>query len=257
MSNKKDNLGDRMKTYENATRYILPHRTYTLLRLDGKSFHTYTKYSQKPFDQALINVFQETTKYLCQNISGAFLGYCQSDEITIALSDFKQKETQAFFDNNLQKIASVASSMCTARFNLLRNIEYLTKSDISKIDIHGAIADLINISQGNFDCRVWTLTDPWEVFNTFYWRELDCMKNAVSTAAQSKFSPKQLSKQNTSDKIKMLAEVGIKYSEYPSEYRRGAIIHKINETWEIDKNIPKFNEDQKYIQQSIPLIEAW
>lgn len=33
----KDELGTRMKEqYENRTRYFLPRRTYTIIRLDGK-----------------------------------------------------------------------------------------------------------------------------------------------------------------------------------------------------------------------------
>jgi tRNA(His) guanylyltransferase len=45
MKNKvsKDSLGDRMKDIENRTRYYLPRRTYTILRLDGRSFSSFTK----------------------------------------------------------------------------------------------------------------------------------------------------------------------------------------------------------------------
>ena len=50
-----DELGNRMKDqYENRTRYLIPRRTYTILRLDGKAFHTYTKGLNRPFDSSLI-----------------------------------------------------------------------------------------------------------------------------------------------------------------------------------------------------------
>lgn len=39
----KDKLGQRMKEqYEDRTRYYLPRRTYTIIRVDGKAFHTLT-----------------------------------------------------------------------------------------------------------------------------------------------------------------------------------------------------------------------
>lgn len=39
----KDNLGNRMKQYyESRTKQFLPRRTYTIIRIDGKAFHTYT-----------------------------------------------------------------------------------------------------------------------------------------------------------------------------------------------------------------------
>ena len=51
----KDELGDRMKAnYENRTRILLPRRTYTMIRIDGKAFHTYTKGCVRPFDTGLI-----------------------------------------------------------------------------------------------------------------------------------------------------------------------------------------------------------
>lgn len=43
----KDSLGDRMKAqYEDRTRVILPRRTYTLVRVDGKAFHTFTRVAE-------------------------------------------------------------------------------------------------------------------------------------------------------------------------------------------------------------------
>lgn len=41
-----DELGERMKEqYEHRTRFFVPRRTYTIIRLDGKAFHTYTRES--------------------------------------------------------------------------------------------------------------------------------------------------------------------------------------------------------------------
>ena len=40
----KTSLGDRMKNnYENISRYYLTHRLPVIIRIDGKSFHTFTK----------------------------------------------------------------------------------------------------------------------------------------------------------------------------------------------------------------------
>lgn len=68
----KDQLGDRMKDfYEDRTRYKLARRTNTIIRVDGKAFHTYTKGLNRPFDQGLMEDMNKTTEYLCQNIQGA------------------------------------------------------------------------------------------------------------------------------------------------------------------------------------------
>jgi tRNA(His) 5'-end guanylyltransferase len=117
----RDDLGNRMKeNYENRTRISLPRRSYTVIRIDGKAFHTYTKGLNRPFDRRLIEDMNATAAYLCKNIMGAKLAYVQSDEISIVITDFEDISTQAWFDNNLQKMCSVAASMATSEFNRLR-----------------------------------------------------------------------------------------------------------------------------------------
>jgi len=95
----KDELSIRMKEfYEVRTRTYLPRRTYTIIRLDGKAFHTYTKHLDKPFDFGFIDDINETAKYLCENIQGVKLAYVQSDEITLVLTDFDTLSTDAWFN---------------------------------------------------------------------------------------------------------------------------------------------------------------
>ena len=104
MSNKKDSIGDRMKQYEHVTRTYLTRRTPVIIRLDGKAFHSFTRGLQKPFDDILVKSMQDTMKYLCENIQGCVLGYTQSDEITLVLVDYQNRNTSAWFDNNIQKM---------------------------------------------------------------------------------------------------------------------------------------------------------
>ena len=67
----KDTLGDRMKEYENITRYFLPRRSNVIIRLDGKAFHTYTRNCKKPFDEQLQTDMDSTAISLCEKIQGA------------------------------------------------------------------------------------------------------------------------------------------------------------------------------------------
>ena len=113
-----DSLGDRMKQqYEDRTRAMLPRRTYTVLRADGKAFHTFTRKCQKPYDVRLVEAIDAAALALCRGAQGACFGYVQSDEISVLLQDFGDIKTDAWFDGNLQKIVSVAASIVTAAFN--------------------------------------------------------------------------------------------------------------------------------------------
>ena len=114
---KKDNLGNRMKGYKNISRNHLMRRTPVVIRLDGKAFHTFTRGMKKPFDNILMESMQETAKYLCENIQGCKIAYTQSDEISLLLVDYENLDTDAWFDNNIQKMVSISASMATLAFN--------------------------------------------------------------------------------------------------------------------------------------------
>ena len=114
----KDSLGDRIKGhYENRFRHHLPRRSYTILRVDGKAFHTYTRGCERPFDFALMEDMDFTAKAMCEQIQGCKLAYVQSDEISLVLTDFDTLQTDAWFDGNIQKMVSISAAIATAEFN--------------------------------------------------------------------------------------------------------------------------------------------
>jgi tRNA(His) guanylyltransferase len=207
----KDSLGDRMKGfYESRTKQFLPRRTYTIIRIDGKAFHTYTKGLDKPFDRILMQDMDATAKYLCQNIQGAVLAYVQSDEISILVTDFENLNTDAWFDGNIQKITSVSASLATAKFNQLRA---------------GKLA--------HFDSRVFTIPTKTEVANYFVWRQRDCVRNSISSVAQSLFSHKELNGKSTNEMQDMCFTLkGINWNDFTVKEKRGRLI--IKEALEID-----------------------
>ena len=113
-----DTLGNRMKDfYENITRYKIPRRSFGIIRVDGKAFHTYTKGFERPFSSVITNAMNETAKALLENIQGSILAYAQSDEISILFTDKQRKNSDMWFDGNIQKISSISGSIATATFN--------------------------------------------------------------------------------------------------------------------------------------------
>jgi tRNA(His) 5'-end guanylyltransferase len=231
-----DAMGDRMKDIESRTRYFLPRRCYTLLRIDGKSFHTYTRGLDRPFDDGLRSDMQETTRLLCVNIQGAKLGYTQSDEISLLLTDFDDIATDAWFDGNLQKIVSVSASMASAYFNKLRANRNVQK-DVAV-----------------FDSRAWTTADPWEAYNTFLWRQKDCTKNAVQMVARSLASHKECTNKNFSELNELIFQKGGNFNNYPTDCKRGAFTYKTEDGWVIDKEPPILSQDKKYFFCKVPAI---
>lgn len=220
-----DALGDRMKSsYENRTRHMLPRRTYTLLRLDGKSFHTYTRGLKKPFDGDLFADIDTAIINMLPELQGAVFAYTQSDEISVLLTDFATIQTDAWFDGNLQKMCSVAASIMTAQFNAAR-ISRIVTDYMNKYDYpdSGELAKDV----AYFDARVFTIPDRIEVMNYFIWRNQDCVRNAVSMVAQSLYSHNQLHGKSTVDMHEMIHQAGKNWAtDYSDGEKNGRIIIK-------------------------------
>lgn len=266
----KDALGDRMKDfYEDRTRIKLPRRTYTIIRIDGKAFHTYTKGMQRPFDDGLIEDMDETTAYLCKNIQGVKFGYVQSDEISLLLTDFDDLTTDMWFDGNLQKMASIAASMATAKFNQLRMIRGTSKFYEQKILTEESIE---KFKLAMFDARVFQIPSSVEVENYFIWRQQDATRNSISSVAQSMYSPKELHGVKTDQMQEMIFQKGTNWNDYSPRKKRGGFVSKVvmvngkpkQENQEIfiedvvrskwfTLDCPVFTQDREFLRSRIPL----
>ncbi len=239
-------LSTRIKEfYENRTKQFLNRRTITIIRLDGKGFSKLTKSLDKPFDDQFSDDMDATAVYLCENIQGAKFAYTQSDEITVVLSDFDNLETSAWFDYNVQKMVSIASSLATAKFNQLR----LFRDG--------------NTQLACFDARVFQVPTIDEMVNCIIWRQQDCTRNSISMAASANFSHKQLEGVKGSDKQDMLfKEKDINWNDYKTKYKRGLVVKRQTiivdgmngepiqrNKWLPDYNIPIFTQDKEYLEK--------
>ena len=206
-----DNLGLRMKTfYEQIPKFKLYRRTPVAIRIDGKAFHTFTRGFAKPFDEVLGNSMVRTMEYLCKNIQGCVFGYTQSDEISLVLVDYTNLESCAWFDNQVQKIVSVAASMATMAFSKAfdkyRN-EYIDAVMLLQDgDLESEYLQALWCAEERgamFDARVFNLPKE-EVANYILWRQQDASRNSVNSVAQAHFSHKELQGKSNSQMQDML-----------------------------------------------------
>ena len=269
MSNKKDSLGDRMKeNYENRAKTYLIRRMPVIIRLDGKAFHTFTRDFKKPYDEIFHNTMNATMKYLCENIQGCKLGYTQSDEITLLLTDYDTLTTDAWFDNNVQKICSVSASMATMAFNKILDMnvndyyesiwdEFVEDWEAPTEDVKKYYGKLVGAVEmgAMFDSRCFNIPVE-EVTNCFIWRQQDATRNAIQMLGQCYFSQKQLQGKSCNDIQDMLMlQKGINFNDMPTEFKRGVCCRKNDNGWVIDKKIPIFTQDRDYINNVFKVEE--
>ena len=261
MANKRDSLGDRMKeNYENRSKTYLVRRMPVIIRLDGKAFHTFTRGFEKPFDKVMMGAMQQTTLMLCQNIQGCVFGYTQSDEITLVLVDYDTHETDAWFDYSVQKMCSVAASMCTLYFDKAFGnmyFEWTLNRELNDATDKLDKAYLRAIKNGAmFDARVFNIPKE-EVTNCVLWRQQDATRNSISSLAQAYFPHKQLQGKCSSEMQDMLMdEFSINWNNLTIPEKRGTAVIKKDGVWVVDYQMPILkNEDRDYVEKLVNVGE--
>lgn len=202
-------IGERMKAnYEDRSKSYLTRRTPVILRIDGKAFHSYAKGFYFPFDQTLLDSFIYSTERIMKDIQGAKCAYIQSDEVSIFITDFDRLNTEAWFNYDVQKMTSVASSLFTAYFN-----HYMIKTnpDIGKIAC--------------FDARVFNLPKE-EVVNYFIWRQKDWERNSISMLARFYYSHSECQGKSLKQLNDMIYEAGDNWNNLPIYWKRGVFIEE-------------------------------
>lgn len=222
-------IGDRMKTYyEKPFNFQLPWRMPVIVRVDGKTFHTFTKHMERPFDDKFISDMMGLSLYLCESIHTAQFAYCQSDEVSILLHPYKKLDTQPYFNNEVQKIVSVVAGMASSYFSQVYKREAV------------------------FDARVFVLPED-EVVNYFLWRQQDATRNSVSMLAQSLYHHTELHQKDSKVKQEMIfKKSGQNWNDLPTHKKRGFCVSKSEQgLWEVDFHPPLFNVDRSYIDHHL------
>lgn len=256
----KDSLGDRMKAkYEDVFRHTVPQRTYAIVRIDGKAFHTYTKKLPRPYCEELATCMDHAAMELCKTMMGCRIAYGQSDEYSFLLTDFEKEDTEMWFSGNIQKMASVSASIFTAHFADASEV-LRTKFSVPKVAM--------------FDSRVFVIPSRTDVINYFIWRQQDATRNSLSMLASTHFNHKALHGKKSADMHEMLAQKDINWNNMNTAFKRGRLIervysereisytHKITKevhtktvndtTWDIDSNIPVFTQNRMYLEFRVP-----
>ena len=228
-----DSLGSRMKSYETVNKDLIMRRTPTIIRIDGKAFHTFTKKAKFdfPFSVQFHEMMRDTAIDLVSEIQCAQIAYFQSDEISILLNDWKNIYTEQWFRGNIQKMTSVSASIATASFNS----KFIKSRNPDFLETFRSFA--------MFDSRVFQLPEH-EVNNYFIWRQQDASRNSVQMLGRSHFSHKELDRKSN-DKVQemLFEEHGVNWNDLESWKRRGSCVTRYGH----DDDIPLFTQDRNYI----------
>lgn len=246
-------LSDRMKKYEEAARVEFPRRMPLIIRVDGKAFSKLTaQLPDKPFNRDFISVMEGVATALCMEVQGAELAYSQSDEVSVLVHNYKTFNSEPWFDNQLQKIVSVAAAVASATFTANSWRMFCDKTPAEDRLGSRRCPSLNDIEPGYFDARAFVLPEA-EVTNYFMWRQQDAVRNSVQMLARSLFSHKECHGKNVTQMKEMCAAAGSPWEALTPTIRKGRCVKKnyvegVRMGWHVDTDIPMFGENRAYVE---------
>lgn len=251
-------FSNRHDRFESSYDYCIIPRLPVIIRVNGRNFSRLTRRLDRPFCSKLINVLKNTLISTIQQIEGAIFGFQYSDEFTFVLRNDRTFEEKPWYQNNIQDINGVVSSIVSVNF--FKNL--VLEDELNELD-----GDAI------FKTKVFALPSLNEVVNHLILKQQHCYGDAIFRATQAectkiygKFeADKLLYGKNLDEKIELLSsKCKINFeNDYPSYYRFGIgaykapkIIKTIDDEiqknkWIIDTNLPSFIEDRGFIKNII------
>ena len=127
----------------------------------AKFKNSHSQILQKAFDYFAQNKINLAN--LIKEIQGVKIAYHQSDEISLILTDYDNKNTQGWFDYRTDKMCSVASSLTTfyfMKYSFENNLICMMEEPIA------------------FDARCFNIPED-DAINYFIWRQEDAIRNSI------------------------------------------------------------------------------
>lgn len=243
-------IKERMNSYKESCSMKLMRRLPVIININGRSFSKITNTVSKPYSEALMEAMCATTIKLCHEIDGTVLAYTYSDDITIIARNDQTNETQPWFQNEIQKIASVSSSIATSEFShIIKDLGITLNGD------------------ARFSSTVFTVPSISEVVNLMIHKQQMATASALSYSLFYELVNEHgeedaidiLKGRSSEDKEELLREYGKSLSDYPLTFRRGAACYRspqivptrdgsiIKKKWIVNTELPVFSANHTFL----------
>jgi tRNA(His) guanylyltransferase len=241
-------LKDRIDSYRELSEHKLLNRVPIIICINGKSFSKMTSLLEKPYCNKFAEGMWSATLKMCMEIEGAVFGYQYNDEIVIVARNDQNLETEPWYDNRIQKIASVTASIATLSLKT-----HFTNSDLNLVgepicatqifavpNVMEAVNTIVYKQQQNFHTSI--------QFACFY----ELLKNYDKNTIRE-----MLSGLSVDEKIDLLRqECNIDFNSYPLSFKRGVACYKVPKVtsdgtmknkWMIDTELPIFTKERSFL----------
>lgn len=250
-----DTLADRQKNYEVPYEYIITRRLPIIIRVEGRNFGRICRNLKKPYEPLLLEAFVNTALSMISEMDGSIFCYSFSDQLIFVLRNDQNFISDAWYNNKVQDIVSIVSSLCTYYFH-----QEVVKTNLELL------------GPTIFRTKIFALPSITEVVNHLIWKQQQCIRNAINKSTQfilnkeygKKEASKKLNNKTHPEKIKLLQETGIDFiQEYANSFRLGVGLYKIpllsknnkenqiKKKWRINWDLPDLLKERDFITNII------
>jgi len=246
MSNIK--LKDRIFCYQETSDYKLMSRVPIIIFINGRAFSKNTELLEKPYCNKFVDCMLSTTLQLASEVEGCLFAYHHNDEIVLVLRNDQSVDTTPWYDNRLQKLCSITSSIASLHFSKC-----------------ATAINLDLISDPIFTSQVFMVPNIMEAINTIILKQQQNFHTSIQFACfyelLKKYDKYQIKEMlgglSIDEKIDLLQqECNIDFNSYPVSFRRGSACYKVpriindgtrKNKWSINNELPIFTKDQSFL----------
>lgn len=240
-------LKDRIEGYINISDHKLLPRVPLIISVNGRGFSKITNLLDKPYCEKFGECILNTMLRLCTDVEGAVFGYQHNDEIVLVIRNDQGPDTSPWYDNSVQKICSVISSIATLHFNKCANA-----------------IDLNLMGEPIFISQIFAVPNLVETTNSIIYKQQHNFHTSIQFACFYELLKKydkntikeMLSGLSIDERIDLLQqECNIVFNDYSDVFRRGAACYKVpkiidghvKNKWFINSNLPIFTKEQSFL----------
>lgn len=245
MSNK---LKDRIDEHRASYDYRILSRLPIAICVNGRAFSKVTSLLDKPYDSKFAECIMSTMMRLCNEVEGTIFAYYYNDEIVVITRNDQKEDTSPWYDNRVQKIASVTASIASIHFNNCANA-----------------IELNLMGEPVFTSQVFAVPQIAEAINTLVLKQQQnsylSVQNACVYELLKKYDKNTIKEMigglTIDERIDLLQqECKVDFHEYPTVYRRGAACYRIPKVmpdgtaknkWFVNTNLPLFTKEQSWM----------
>ena len=214
--------------YENSPYTFLKREEMAAVVLRGENYEDFTKNFQKPYDTIFLASMKKALQYLCRSIPSCLAGYTSRFDMAVFFSAPDSFETPSWYNYDMNRIATLASSMASFAFNRIfekaADSYVMSGNNFDETRKFTAMQGYVSsIDAGAlFTAKCFNIKKE-QIADYLYLLQKNTIDAAIHEMGLLYFREDELSGKSSSEiQFMVFDRAGINFDSYPSSFRHGS-----------------------------------